>query len=478
MRRSAGLGLEDVASEFGTPLDVVQRWEAGSGAPPAHLSRTLDLMARFQTSGISEPDLPAPPTNRTGAFTDNMKIPVHRWFRYSAGFSAEWVREVVRAHMQETHDGALFDPFAGSGTSLLAAQSEGLPSAGAEKHPFVARVAKAKLCWNVDVGSFRSVASEILSLAMQRQQLERNLPALLVKCFDGQAIAQLEALRLAFVQTCSPGDQIAELIWLAITSILRECSGVGTAQWQYVLPKKSKAKVSEPFSAFQRKIEMMISDIEASRFKEFNLVRTELHEDDARSLETFNDWTGRVSLIVTSPPYPNNYDYADAARLEMTYWGDIESWSDLHRSVRHKLVCSCSQHSAAERLELDPILANPILLPIVDELSAVCSELAKVRLEKGGKKTYHTMIAAYFLDLALVWDALRPLCREGSDVCFVVGDSAPYGVHVPVERWLATLAENSGFRKPRFEKLRDRNVKWKNRKHRVPLHEGRLWLKG
>ena len=29
-----------------------------------------------------------------------------------------------------------------------------------------------------------------------------------------------------------------------------------------------------------------------------------------------------------------------------------------------------------------------------------------------------------------------------------------------------------------FEKIRDRNVKWKNRKHTVPLKEGRLWVKG
>jgi hypothetical protein len=27
-----------------------------------------------------------------------------------------------------------------------------------------------------------------------------------------------------------------------------------------------------------------------------------------------------------------------------------------------------------------------------------------------------------------------------------------------------------------FDETRKRNLKWKNRKHRVPLHEGRLWL--
>jgi hypothetical protein len=63
-------------------------------------------------------------------------------------------------------------------------------------------------------------------------------------------------------------------------------------------------------------------------------------------------------------------------------------------------------------------------------------------------------------------------------VCFVVGDSAPYGVYVPVERWLGELALAAGFHSYSFEKTRDRNVKWKNRKHRVPLKEGRLWVEG
>lgn len=31
----------------------------------------------------------------TSNFLDNLRLPVHRWFRYSAGFSAEWVEMVA-----------------------------------------------------------------------------------------------------------------------------------------------------------------------------------------------------------------------------------------------------------------------------------------------------------------------------------------------------------------------------------------------
>jgi hypothetical protein len=44
------------------------------------------------------------------------------------------------------------------------------------------------------------------------------------------------------------------------------------------------------------------------------------------------------------------------------------------------------------------------------------------------------MIAAYFYDMAKAWVALRRVTSKDSLICFVVGDSAPYGVYVPVDR--------------------------------------------
>jgi hypothetical protein len=181
---------------------------------------------------------------------------------------------------------------------------------------------------------------------------------------------------------------------------------------------------------------------------------------------------------VTSPPYPNNYDYADATRLEMSFLREITGWGDLQATVRHLLVRSCSQHVPEKTVDLGEVLSSDELNPIRESMAPICRELAEVRLTKGGKKTYHLMVACYFLDLARVWRALRTVCTTPSTVCFVIGDSAPYGVYVPVIEWLSQLAIAAGFKSARFERTRDRNVKWKNRKHRVPLCEGRLWVEG
>ncbi len=503
LRRQAGVSIPELATQLGISEGAISNWEEGAQTPPCHVLKILDFIlstgsdetpahilpvpthlempAQQHTfSWLSEPRAPIKKSDkRTGTFTDNMKLPVHRWFRYSAGFSAEWVERIIDERRSVLKTGMLFDPFAGSATSLIAAQTKQVPSAGAERHPFVCRVANAKLSWDFEVDDLRRAADSLLERARNLEAGSKRRSVLLEKCYSPEALARLEALRRAFELQAADNCAASELLWLALTSILRECSAVGTAQWQYVLPNKTKARVTDPFVAFGRRIELFCSDMRQMQQASRGVSQIPiLLNEDARSLQGFADLHDQVSLVVTSPPYPNNYDYADATRLEMTFWGEVSSWGDLQHAVRRKLVRSCSQHSAAERLELSDLLADTVLDPIRGELSDVCLQLEEIRLTKGGKKTYHTMVAAYFADLARAWHALRPLCTEGAEVCFVIGDSAPYGIYVPVDKWLASLAEAAGFHSPRFEKIRDRNLKWKNRKHRVPLKEGNLWLRG
>ncbi len=413
--------------------------------------------------------------NRTGTFTDNMKLPIHRWFRYSAGFSAEWVEKVLK-ELNLDKNSLLLDPFAGSATAMISAAKVGIRSYGLETHPFVRRIGQAKLNWNIDEKTFLKHVNETISRAkgLEPKTIFRE-NSLLKKCYTDEILKCLESLRLAYLSLSSTESSEWKLVWLAITSILRECSGVGTAQWQYVLPNKEKKRVMEPYFALLNKAMTMASDINYAKRSGFSNEH-ELLDDDAREIKSIKEKS--IDCVITSPPYPNNYDYADATRLEMTFWHEIDSWGDLHGAVRKHLVRSCSQHTSKDKLELDKILKEPILDPIREEITEVCQELSNIRLEKGGRKTYHTMIAAYFVDMGKTWKILRKVCKEEAKICFVIGDSAPYGVYTPVEKWFEILALSAGFRNCTFEKIRDRNIKWKNRKHRVPLKEGNLWVEG
>jgi DNA modification methylase len=109
-------------------------------------------------------DVKSKKINTDSTFADNLALPIHRWFRYSAGFSALWVRELIK---QEKAKGRynILDPFAGSGTTLLEGEYCGVNVVGIESHPFVARIARAKLCWRENPQSFCDYASSILEHA-------------------------------------------------------------------------------------------------------------------------------------------------------------------------------------------------------------------------------------------------------------------------------------------------------------------------
>ena len=299
-------------------------------------------------------------------------------------------------------------------------------------------------------------------------------PQLIQNCYPADTLSQLDSLRRSLAEH-DDGSAYHELTWLALLSILRECSPVGTAQWQYVLPGKRKVNPQDPYRAFKLKIGLMSNDMAIRQ--EFNHgPEGHIAWQDARVCSSIPDqW---ADLVITSPPYANNYDYADATRLEMTFFGEVTSWGDLQDAVRRYLMRSCSQHVGSAEESVAPLLEDPAVESIIDELAPTVDQLKAVRMEHGGRKAYYTMITAYFHDMARVWQSLRRTTHDRSVICFVIGDSAPYGVHVPVERWLGRLAIAAGFTSFEFQKLRDRNTKWKNRKHRVPLKEGLLWVAG
>ena len=412
----------------------------------------------------------------SGTFINNMKLPVHRWFRYSAGFSAKWVEREIQKHKKAT-GGKLnvVDPFAGSGTVLIEADYAGCCSLGVESHPFVSRIAKIKLLWGSDIDLFYNFSQSVIKKAKHIKADIESYPELIQKCFSKESLFKLDQLKKAYM-SLEDGGNPSRLVWLAITSLLRECSHAGTAPWQYILPKKRKTGfVTDPCQAFPSRIIDFTKDMTCFQ-KAGVKPLSRLIAGDIRNKSSFPEKWG--DLLISSPPYANNYDYADAVRLELCFWGEARSWKDLQTMIRPYLIRSCTQHTANLKQETYSILDHPLLAPIKGDIFHVCRQLDIIKESRGGKKPYHSMIAAYFLDLAKAWRQIRKIMKPRSSVCLVVGDSAPYGIHVPVEKWLGKLAVSSGFKYRGFEKIRDRNTKWKNRKHKIPLHEGRLWLEG
>lgn len=405
-------------------------------------------------------------------FQDNMKLPIHRWYRYTAGFSGAWVGNLLEQWKLEGRRHVI-DPFAGSGTVMVESMMHGIDSYGVESNPYVFNIAQAKLQWaSIDYTILHRECLDVLKRAKKIDISRTEYPELISRCFPSETLKRLEALKLSCFDV---KDEVARnFVWFIITSILRSTSPVGTAQWQYIQPNKSKSKVIDPFVAYGEKLSEITDDILLLKGIYGKDSASDVLKEDARNIISIPD--GWADMVITSPPYANNYDYADAMRLEMLFWNDIDGWKDLQDKVSVNLVRACTQHVSTLRESVSGILESNLLSPIHDEIVEKYSLLANERENHGGKKNYHMMIAAYFYDMARVFMSLNRVTSDNCKMCFVIGDSAPYGIYIPVDEWLGRLAQAAGFDNYSFEKLRDRNTKWKNRKHRIPLKEGRLWI--
>jgi len=244
----------------------------------------------------------------TATFADNMKMPIHKWYRYTAGFSAAWVSELIREEISNGRT-RIIDPFAGSGTVLIESEFAGVESYGVEAHPYIYRIAKAKLNWNYPPDKFKEEALALLKIAKSKNITQTEYPKLIMSCYPLETIQKLEALKQTWLDT-SQDEEIKNFNWFIITAILRTTSPVGTAQWQYIQPNKTKSKVIDPFVAFESKVNDMYLDMKRTQNRFKNVVDSIILNEDARNIESIPDGWG--DLVITSPPYANNYDLANS----------------------------------------------------------------------------------------------------------------------------------------------------------------------
>ena len=77
-------------------------------------------------------------------FSQTKDKPISRWFYYVEGYSPQLVNNILNHLDLNKKTTTIFDPFSGSGTTLLTAKQLGMKSSGFEINPFSAFMIKVK----------------------------------------------------------------------------------------------------------------------------------------------------------------------------------------------------------------------------------------------------------------------------------------------------------------------------------------------
>ena len=419
---------------------------------------------------------------RLGTFQDNLRAPIHHWFKYPAGFSYKLVEALINDKHLVPGDW-LLDPFVGCGTTSVVAKERGINSLGIEAHPFVWWVAKVKCFWEYDMPSLHRSMLRLISHLYQAKlsttEVVDKYPPLVHKCYSPANLQKLDFIRDVISQMdCR--DEERDFFLLALVDTLRTASKAGTG-WPYIAPSKYHEKQErDAIEVFCHKVQIMYKDMlqVQERRKGHEQVECRLLQMDAR--EPYPIEPESIDLAVTSPPYLNNYDYADRTRLEMYFLGWARSWRDITEEVRNKLIIAATTQIRRTEFPDDPL--SPVLRELAPRIYAELSDkihrLEKMRLCKGGKKSYDLMVSGYFNDMLHVLKQVYRVMKRGSEFVLVLGDSAPYGVYIPTEEYLGELGLAVGFGCYRIRELRTRGGKWGHnpQRHKVMLKESLLTL--
>ena len=450
--------------------------ETKSDKSPSYIREQLKF--DFYDTGVPATEISL---ERLGTFQDNLRAPIHRWFKYPAGFSYKLVETLIDdKHLVSGH--WLLDPFVGCGTTSVVAKERGINSLGIEAHPFVWWVAKVKCFWEYDMESLhRSMLRLINSLQQAKPSttgMVDKYPALVHKCYSPTNLQKLDLIREA-ISEMECNDQERDFFRLALTDTLRTASRAGTG-WPYIAPGRYHEKRErDAIEVFCRQVQVMYKDLLVIRERRNSLqAECRLLLMDARELYPIEPES--IDLAVTSPPYLNNYDYADRTRLEMYFLGWAKSWGEITEQVRDKLITAATTQIRRTEFADDPLSPElrELAPGIYNQLRDNIHQLGQRRLRKGGRKSYDLMVAGYFNDMFRVLRQVYRVMKRGSEFVFVLGDSAPYGVYIATERYLGELGLALGFKGYRIQELRDRGGKWGHnpQRHKVMLKESLLTL--
>ena len=383
---------------------------------------------------------------RDPAFTANRAAPVHRWVPWIAGYSRQFVEDALATRLDGY--GTVLDPFAGVGTTLVEADKAGHEAIGFEINPYAVFAARTKLAAHrIDPGALRAAVAAFRAFMAEAESGGAAPRAAAPAGFRTRApFYSPEVLRKVLLVQDFIGaapQSAAGPFRLAFAATM-----VGYSNYSYEPSLGRKAAAGRPevddfpvAEAIAGKLSQMADDAGW-----FRAVRDRRPRRDGRVFEgSFFDGCGKVAeasvdLLVTSPPYLNNYHYNRNTRPHLYWLGFCARPGDVKRLEALNFGTYWQNARDRGRVELDPAIDDEEILGKIDEIR-------RRNPEKGlyGGAGWANYAALYFNDCLRFAAAARRCLRPGARALVVVGNSILQGVPVPTDRFLARIAESQGF---------------------------------
>ncbi|WP_333637745.1 hypothetical protein [Tissierella praeacuta] len=378
---------------------------------------------------------------------------------YSLGFQpAKSIPEIPDWFLNKyiARDSIIFEPFAGSGTTLIASLKHGSSIFWMDNHPL------SQLNCRVKTMSFDTeLLMEQLKLVLKKSKKQETV-LITTKFrnrdfwFQKDVQEGLQILKNNINKINSPAKSV---LLIAFANTVRKCSDMDDGMilasrraGNREIPKYSRQDVFCYFESYAKKAIEAVTEWN-NVVPNPEMYSKEIATHDARILE--GDWM--CDAVITSPPYINAIDYVWASKFEL-------HWLDLVKSDSKRLELY-SNEIGTERIPSDiykeiGITGHKYLDKLVEDIYYG----KKYKATKGQNELRARVVYKYFMDMKKHFEVTFPHIRQDGYYCFTIGDASNIcGVEIPVATILTDIAEKIG-----YKKIFHFNLLLKNRQLNVP----------
>ncbi|HEX4139520.1 MAG TPA: DNA methyltransferase [Candidatus Methylacidiphilales bacterium] len=391
-------------------------------------------------------------------------FPIHSWYRFVLSFPPHLVRKYLDTFHVTAGD-LVFDPFCGTGTTLVEAKKCGFASCGCDAHPFTQLVSRVKTNWTLDLQTARELFGSIADEAEKESnnhglypetldsrlrehteiygngyRLPEEIEVLLPEGF----VSERPLLRLLILKsviekrTRGAAGALRDFFYLALAHTI--ANGAGNFAFGPEIYRTKAKSDYDVLGHFCRVATTMMDELQMVQEAGLAAIPSEVIASDARELKGVPKG---ITTVITSPPYPNEKDYTRSTRVESLLLGLISDKKHL-REIKENLLRSNTRNVFVKDRDMEEVKEFPSIQKACREIEDRRIELGKT---SGFERLYHKVVAHYFGGMRRHFRSLYPRLERGAKLAYVVGDQLSFlMVHIPTARFLGELAEAEGYK--------------------------------
>ncbi len=383
------------------------------------------------------------------SFATNKTLPIHRWVPWIAGFASHFVRKVLGTFLDG--EGMVLDPFAGVGTTLVEATLGGHQAVGFEINPYAALACRAKACaYRISVEALYAEVARLRTFYTERTgngytPISKPPRGFRTRsAFYSPQVLRKVLIVKDFIATMpheNAASELRDLFRLAFAATMVRYSNYS---YEPSLGRRVSAGKSEihDFPVGQTIVHKLLEMAEDVAWFQEQLPTVpqpaQVHNVSFFKHESYLA-PASVDLVITSPPYLNNYHYNRNTRPQLYWLGYAERPKDL-KPLEYANFGKYWQ-TVRDKARVDLAFSLP-----GSDLEARLQSLRGINPEKGvyGGNGWANYAASYFNDCYTFAQALKQVLKPQGVAVVVIGNSILQGIMIPTDQYFGKIAESVG----------------------------------